>query len=422
MFSSVVSTGRNEDPCLRVYSELGGRAAEKDFWKSDVPVMVNTPSGPQPFAFGFDAELWHLSDVLRLINSDPASRAKMDQVLRDNRRLHVPRAKMKRMLGLDTDAELEEAIRDSRKGARTLTFADIKRGYLDDLTHGSKEKTQFAKPLTPLVASALENRGIPVTAKHEVSSGDVTQGILGDGEAVELIQKGSSQSPKEFRDLIKRFLYGEVGYPETHFHVSVPKDAATWQQMYLAARALEMKITMEELLDDVEYDGVLYPYDASALAEPITTEVYNVPEPWTGVDRGIVRLEMNRWETPVKAHDVEIRMWLDADHGLANMKFFMNLVQNADRLRDTSAFTGKYVEKLAPANLNASLRYMAFVLKDRIPADKQHVLPKLEEFAAKIERNGKLGKAFRSEIRQYVSENDLLKYLSLETFLEPRAR
>ncbi len=406
--------------CYRlVVDPSGGRRGEKEFWKTHKKITVMTPSGKKPFAFGFDAELWRLSDVLALINSDPKARIELAKVLEENPELQMTRAAMKKILGCESEDELNSYLYAKKRAAKLLTFSDVKPSYLKELFHKEKEKTRFAEALVPLVTMALNNRGIPVDAKHEPSSGDTTQGPLGAGEAVELIQQGAISDPLKFHDLIKKFLYTETDYPETHFHVSVPVEAVTWQQMLLIARAVETKITLEELLEVDEYEGTLHPYDDSALAVEITPEPYIDESMWTLVDRGVVRVEMNRWQTPVRANDVEIRMWLDADQAFASMQMLMKLVQNAGKLRDTSAFTGKRVPNIGPANLNGSLRYAAFVLKDRLPKKKAHVIAKLNEFADAIESSMKLNAVLRGKICRFVSKENILKYLSIETFLNP---
>ncbi len=396
--------------CLHVAMNMGeGARAVKAFWNGTERVTVDTPQGPQAFAFGFDAELWHVSDVLNLINKDPRAREAAAAIMREATELQFTRAKMRTMLGLSND-ELNDAVKATKRDARKLTFADVKVRYLKNIKHGSEEKSVVAEALSDVVTQALANRGIKVTAVLEESSGSTEQGPLGTGSAVELVMDGAMTSPKEFRDIIKKFLFKDTEFPETHFHLSVPSAAVTTQQMLLAARALETKIILEELMAELKNDGTLSPYDASALATPLNSDT-----PF--VDRGVVRIEPNRWHHPAQAHDVEIRQWLSADNGLNNVQFMIKLVQNASRLRDTSRFTGKAVEDIAPSNLNASLRYAALILKDRLPEGKAHVPDKLNAFAKEIENTENVTPAQRRKIVNFFKQENLMKYLTIESFL-----
>ena len=103
---------------------------------------------------------------------------------------------------------------------------------------------------------------------------------------------------------------------------------------------------------------------------------------------------------------------------MGNLQFFIKLAQNGNRLRDLSRRTGKSVPNIAPANLNASLQYAATLLRDRLPAELADVPDQLESYSKEIVRQGKLSPEKRGEIREYFRSKNLLKYLTIETFLE----
>ncbi len=407
--------------CTRVFADAArGLSASEQFWAQNQDATIATANGPKSFAFGFDAELWHVSDVISLISKDPAAMELAKRKL-TQAGLVYGHKKMANYLGYDSVADFrEDALLPEAQDRDQITLFDIKPSHYSEFRHGHKEKSQYAKALTSAVTLSLNHRGIPVEAKFETYSGSREQGSLGNGSAIELIQKGSMKNTMQFRDLIENFLYAEVDFPETHFHVSVPTDAASAKEMLLAARALEAKITLEEVLEKMDYDGTLYPYDWSAIAkewDPATAENTDVDF----VQRGIVRVSLNRWPTPYPAHDVEIRMWFDAKHGMENMHFMMELIKNKDRLRDTTGFTADHVGNVVPANLNATLRYTSLLLKDRLPEDKKFILADLERFADQIERAKKLTDVKRREVAKYFRDHNVLKYVTLDTFLEPRS-
>ena len=97
----------------------------------------------------------------------------------------------------------------------------------------------------------------------------------------------------------------------------------------------------------------------------------------------------------------------------------MELVKKAPRLRDTSAYRGSYMAGTSPANLHNSLEYAAFLLKDRLPAEKAHIPKKLNEFASSIRSAATVTPEMRNEVSQFMKQEDLLRYITLDTFLEP---
>ena len=396
--------------CLRLSMRLAEESSQdvKNYWDRQAPLTVDTRLGPQPIAFGFDAELWHVADVLRLLRKSPKTWREAVKVMERTPNLQFTRAKMRRMLGLRDEAALREASKPGRIRREKLSFADIKPAFLERISHGPDEKSAVAYVLTDLVTEALERRNIPVEAEEEGCSGSSCQGRLGEGSAVELVMKGSIESPAEFNDLIRNFLYKDTEYPETHFHVSIPSAGIKKKHLLLAARALETKIILEELMADLKGTDTLSPYDASAIATRLGGDV----------GRGVVRTFQDRWKEPVPAHDVEIRQWLSVDHAMGNLQFFIKLAQNGNRLRDLSRRTGKSVPNIAPANLNASLQYAATLLRDRLPAELADVPDQLESYSKEIVRQGKLSPEKRGEIREYFRSKNLLKYLTIETFLE----
>ncbi len=420
LLASVAFGERGRLPlCTRVLADAAkGITASEQFWAQNEDAVIQTPTGPKSFAFGFDAELWHVSDVIKLIAKDPQAKALAERQL-ENMGITYGHKKMANFLGYKTVAEFrEDALIPGAINKPLISVFDLKPTHYEFFSHGHKEKSEYAEALTDAVTLSLNNRGLPVEAKYEEYSGSRQQGPLGDGAAIELIQKGSMTNKAKFRQLMLDFLDAEVDFPETHFHVSVPNDAANAKEMLLAARALEAKITLEEVIESLDYEGTLYPYDWSAIAKKWDpTTVDNLEEDF--VQRGIVRVSLKRWPTPYPAHDVEIRQWFDTRHGLENMHFFMELIKKKERLRDTTAFTADHVGNVAPANLNATLRYTALLLKDRLPPGKAFIIGDLERFAKQIETADKITPTKRNEIARYFKEKNLLQYVTLETFLEP---
>ncbi len=180
----------------------------------------------------------------------------------------------------------------------------------------------------------------------------------------------------------------------------------------LAARATEMKIILEEAVADLEYDGTMAPYDHTVFNKPL----WNLSTPTSG--RGAVRITADRWKRPTAAHDIEFRQWLDADNALDNMRFMMELVQRAEKLRDTSSFTGIRQSNQNPANFANSLSYAALVIKDRLPASEQHLIAKLEGYGTELRGRTDVPDAKRKEIGTFLRDNQILKRINLETFLK----
>ncbi len=403
--------------CWRIWVALGDNLeTNRKFWEHDEPAVVSVNGANLPFAFGFDAELWHLGDILKLIHLDPASEALAIQTYKDNL-LVYDRSSILRFLDA-TEENLNGYLLEGSRKKTALTLFDIDPVYWVGLKHNARDKTAYSNISVVPLKQALAAKGIPVSAKWERSSGETTQGPLGSGSALELIMDGSISEPKKFADLIHGFLHKNTDEPETHYHVSIPVAAVTGRQMMLAARAVEMKITLEETLLQLHYDGSLAPYDVSALALPVPPDGDGAYE----VQRGVVRVTPRRWDTPVRAHDVEIRQWLDADHALENMRFMMELVKKAPRLRDTSAFKAGGISGISPANLPSSLEYAAYLLKDRLPSDKAYLSDKLTAFATEIRAAGSVSTEKRDEIAAFIKREDLLRHITLETFLEPEVK
>ncbi len=400
--------------CLRMLVKTGeGANANRNFWRKK-ELKIGRGANAPPIVFGFDAELWHVSDLLALVYSHPEALAEAKNMLRHEDSPRYTKQQLTRWLGVGTEAEVDPHLRASSRNKTEFTLLDLKRTSLKGLKHGPNEKSEYADLLQESIQVALDKRNFKIVADLEGSSGSDDQGLLGSGSAIELKMDEAIPSPREFSKLIKGFLHKELEWPETHFHVSVPAEKVTPQQIMLAARALEMKIVLEEAIAELDYDGNLHPYDQSVLAQSTSA-----PHGFPYAERGVVRIEGDRWDDPFVAHDIEIRMWQDADQALNSMRFFITLLQGRNRLRDTEAFIGTYQPKMMPANLHNSLRYAAFVLKDRLPPEKQSILQGMNALADRITNAASVTPEFRKEIAQYLKDNNVLSYLSADTFMTP---
>ncbi len=400
--------------CKRILEKTGQAAsARSGFWARTGDAKVDTKDGgKEPFAFGFDAELWLVQDMLRLASLDSRGHTQAQAALRQAG-LTYDLAGLKPWLGVTTDAEVRAALKPRSGQGGRYTLLDLKPTSLKKIQHGWEVKSPYGAALRTVMQATFDRQGLPITVGWEHSSGDTTQGVHGGGSTIELEMKGSTSKPAEFRKLIKQVLYKNADGPETHFHLSIPNAAANPHQVLMAARALEMKITLEEALAGLEYDGSMAPYDASALAVRAPKRVREAE-----VGRGAVRVEGTRWSEPVDAADIEFRQWLDADHALENMRFMMQLVKSGDRLRNTNAFKGTDIEGLSPSNLHNSLGYAAFLLKDRLPARKKHIITNLEKFAKEIKTAKDVTPEMRKKVATFLREENVLKYFTIETFLE----
>ncbi len=390
--------------CERVFADLSNKTASSRFWARAAAYSPEEGSRKN-FKFGFDAELWGVGDIFAIIEKDPDSLKKAKAKLNSSGPFYTL-AQIEQMTGWDG----AEAIRPrTQKEAGRYTLADVKPAALHDWENTPQDKSQYAELVWKQVDSSLKNRGIPVSAILENDSG------MGHLYAVELVMDGATASPKEFKGLID-WLYKEVKDPETHFHVSIPTAHIEPDQMVFASRALETKILLDQIVFGKEYGADHYgPYDATSFSLDVN-QVREEEEPQ--VERGIVRVESYRWTRP-KAHDVEIRDWWDKDNGLENAHFMLELARNAGRLRDSSVFRARELRNTMPPNLNGALRYAAFMLADRLPANKAYVVNDLNNFAQRLETQGRVTESDRSAIRDYLRQHDVLKHLSLETFLEP---
>ncbi len=397
------SISNGENWCTRVFADLNRQDLAYRFW-GRTGAYAPEDGSRKTFKFGFDAELWSVADIVGIIEKDPESfrlfKAKLERT--------GPKLTLAQ-IGTMTGWDAIDALRArSRKNDGRYTLADIKTEALHDWENSNAEKSRYADLAWKYVDSSLKNRNIPVSAILETDSG------AGHEHSVELVMDGATASPKAFKKLID-WLYTEVKNPETHFHVSVPTAHIEPDQMVFAARALETKILLDQMVYGKEYGTDHYgPYDATAFSLDLR-EVRNEEEPQ--VERGIVRVESYRWKGP-KAHDIEIRDWFDKDNGLENVHFMMELVRNAEHLRDSSNFKARELRNTMPPNLNGALRYAALMMRDRLPANKSHIPRDLEAFAARLESQGRVTPADHSAIRDYLRQQDVLQYLSLHTFLE----
>jgi len=419
---------RVTDPCRRVFVDLKRENGDDVFWRQN-KVTVTLPDGRElPFAFGFDAELWDISDTIALVSRNPTIREQAKDAADYPTRLQLgdhmaPRRKqsytakeLAERMGYATVEEFrEKALRtEAHDKSRGLQLVDLKLSALPRLkTTLKKDKNYHGWTLLDSVNRALLDSGYPVQAIREVDRNWNWQGTLGGGASIEIRQSGPTTSPADFHDTIKNFLYKTFRHPETHFHVSIPTAAINDRRMMMAARALETKIILEEAAANLKDEDIFYPYDHSVLAVQ--------PSPALSESRGAVRVSPARWRTPVTAHDVEIRQWLDADNGLSNIRFMVELVKQQNRLRDTAdSFVTKYIPRMAPSNLHSSLLYAAHMLRDRLPFEDQGLVQGLEELGWEIQSTGKVTPEMRRKVASFLKRNEVLTYINVETFLEPR--
>ncbi len=99
----------------------------------------------------------------------------------------------------------------------------------------------------------------------------------------------------------------------------------------------------------------------------------------------------------------------------------VELVKQQNRLRDTAdSFVTKYIPRMAPSNLHSSLLYAAHMLRDRLPFEDQGLVQGLEELGWEIQSTGKVTPEMRRKVASFLKRNEVLTYINVETFLEPR--
>lgn len=396
--------------CPRIFTKLSARGADATrFWNRTTAYKAGDGSGAKMFKFGFDAELWSNSDSLAIIAQHKPTWKKLAHELE----AHGPYyslSQLSHMLDM-SEGQVSRAMyaggRAKEDGEYVLT--DLKPSALAHWEHGSVEKNQYAPILAKFVNASLKAQGIPVSAKLETDSGNRHE------QAVELVMDGAISKPVEFKKLVD-WLYKTVDSPETHFHVSIPTNHIEPEQMMLAARALETKILLDQIVRaDRDFHDTYAPHDNTSFSINMNG-VRSSGNPQ--VERGIVRVESFRWSGP-EAHDVEIRDWIDKKHAMESMHFMMELARNAHRLRGSDDFRARELRNTMPPNLNGGLRYAAYMLEDRLPASKQYIVADLKNLAAELERSGSISEAAREKVADYLRDNNVLKHLTLETFLEP---
>ncbi len=407
------SSMNGAEVCLRILQQTAeSPSPHKSFWKNRTNATVATKNGKQPFAFGFDAELWKVQDIIRLATLDPEGFEAAEATLR-KKKLEYSLEQLKPWLGLPVTASNREVRKHLRPGVTApYTLLDLKPKSLRGIQHDYRKKKPYSRALRRVMQATFDRKGLPIKVGWEGSSGSQTQGVLGGGETIELEMVGSTSKPAEFQKLIKQVLYKNADGPETHFHLSIPNDSSSPHQVMMAARAMEMKITLEEAIAELEYDGSMAPYDASTFGRPAAR---NLPHALSG--RGAVRISGGRWQKPVPAADVEFRQWLDEDHALENMRFMMKLIENADRLRNTSRFKGTRIGGLSPSNLHNSLEYAALLLEERLPRNQQNIVVGLRAFAKEIKARRQVTPEMRKKVAQFLRDTNVLSYITLETFL-----
>ncbi len=401
--------GSGDGVCLRMFSALNeGPARNAAFWASETPVQAGRGRN-NVFRFGFDAELWHVADVIGIIAKDPEALLNASNHLVDQKDFYSVE-QVQQMLGLESKEATLAVLAAPEEDLIVLT--DIQPAALRKWKHGNVHKARYARLLHTFVDQSLKNRKIPVFAELEEYSG------ANEGEtAVELVMEGAIESPAQFKKLID-WLYEEVDAPETHFHVSVPKKFIESDAMIFAARALETKILLEQAVSGQDFKGQgHYPWDVTTLNADIHL-VRNDDRPLS--ERGVVRVDSERWEDPITAHDIEVRDWLDKDHGLESLFVLTELAKQSGKLRDSTNFSTNWVRKQNPANLNSALRYAAFMLEGKLPRGKDHIRTELIQLAQLIERQRTLDEPLREKVAKYLKENDVLYHLNLNTFLNGR--
>lgn len=393
---------------LRILAEVGeDNSVRMGFWKSKAAQKV----GKEPFAYGFDAELWHASDMVRMAGLTEAGTDQgRDALIVAN--LTFTRDALATKLGV-TSRALTSHLHPEFADQTVFTLFDLKKESLKKVKDTLDMKATYGHALRQALQTSLNELGLDITADWEGSSGALTQGPLGSGGTIEMKMNGPVTKPNDFRAIIKDFLHKEAEWPETHLHLSIPSKSVNAKHVMLAARALEMKIILEELVAGLDYDGNLVPYEDSVLAQG--------PEDFdSGVGRGVVRVDIDQWTEPVPAHDVEFRMWLDADGALENIRFFQQLIKKRRSLLDTGDFVSVGVRGVMPANLNSSLKYAAYLLDKQSDASgREHTIAlQLNRYAKQLEDAGTVTPEKRKQIAKYMKENYVLKYFTLESFLK----
>jgi hypothetical protein len=242
--------------------------------------------------------------------------------------------------------------------------------------------------------SKLRERGFPVKES---------------GHSMEIAHESFETDLSLFKDLMNR-LHKEVREPRSHFHIGLPSATVTRSQALSISRALETKVVLRLALEEPEsQDNLAREHKGTPLAK--------------NFDRGIVYLKYDEFKSPVLSHDLELREWMDLDHGLEMVDFASKLASDRERLVQSDEDFGRRQQEPSIAlvdprlgNLKGALEYTGMLLKKRDVPSQTLIGEQLEKLASEItEEDTPVN--LRKTIRSYLMKNHVLEMLDESVFL-----
>jgi hypothetical protein len=242
--------------------------------------------------------------------------------------------------------------------------------------------------------SKLRERGFPVKES---------------GHSMEISHENFETDLSQFKNLMNH-LHNEVRGPRSHFHIGLPSAMVTRSQALSISRAVETKVVLRLALEEPEnQDSLARERNGTPLAK--------------NFDRGIVYLKYDEFKSPVLSHDLELREWMDLDHGLEMVEFASKLASDRERLVQSDDEFGR--RQLEPSialvdprlgNLKGALEYTGMLLKKKGVPSQTLIGEQLEKLASQItEQDTPVN--LRKTIRSYLIKNHVLEMLDESVFL-----
>jgi hypothetical protein len=197
-----------------------------------------------------------------------------------------------------------------------------------------------------------------------------------------------------------------------HLRVGLPSKAIDSSRALAITRAAEAYNLITMLMDLPNNQLQEYDYN---WASPLAGQYNRTSD--NRLQRGFVRLSIDRWKTPVAAHDLEIRRYSSIQRSLELIGLVSTLSEQHQRLIIISKNFGKTSSDTKLGNLEGALIYLRelFAQQESTPTRFIQALDRL----IKLAREHPNKDSTRAEIRRSIVRMKLLEKIKIDLFLMP---
>ena len=272
----------------------------------------------QPLTFSFDSEIPY-DDVFRLFLETREDFQALDEVLKGQ--LFTKQALIRILKISEKQIQAGFVLRRGipmDQGKYRMTdlnprfFGLLFDAKLVNILNINPESRKIMK----LLEGILRKRGFNISAHLDCGFIEITH------ESWETV-------PSSFMRIVGN-IHSTFKRPQMHLHIGIPS-VVSEKEMLGIARAVESKVILDMLVFD--------PTEGEALKYRKGSALRTDPNPQT---KGVIRLGVREWKKPgpARSHNLEIRQWLDLNHGLGLLEFASHLAMNHQSLSLLDDFGG----------------------------------------------------------------------------------